>query len=583
MKIFISATPDDAFRQRLCRNLEGEKHQITESLHSADYALLIDGAAAGQSSAECLPIIHLWRHADSAPHAEALDFRSDSSFDEPFMALRRRLEVQPAPRAVLYNLPDLLPVCVERPELDTLCERILRRDERINAVVSKPLPNALYGLAGIGKSTLTNMLCRRCDVRRHFRDGIVWINCGTNANPLGLLQTLGAAFDVPLAELVTEQPAQVRLQRELRTRRCLIVLDDVWDHELAKLFQQLLGSDSRLLITTRQLGIAQSLHAQPLLIESLSSQQGAELLRGYIADLSEGTANDIATILNGHPLALYIAAMWILGHGVSEAPALLRRLRERETFRNLRLKESDRNLHLEYSLRLSYDDLKQGDNAIFQFYFRQLGVLAPNEPFSKEAAGALWELDGDALSDALHALYQKGLLFKAAGDGDSEPRYYTHSLIHLYARKLLEAENSGQEFSVAAKRHFTFFFEARHLQRADRARLLTDLPNILVAFDFAADHDPRAAVDWAMKLNKTLGKTEQRDLHRTLLERALEAAQRTDQRAGEAFLLRALYNLTKEQRHGEAARRAFREATAGRAHVITLQMAALLEKDFGNF
>ncbi|MBO9310579.1 MAG: hypothetical protein J7551_12435, partial [Chloroflexi bacterium] len=58
-------------------------------------------------------------------------------------------------------------------------------------------------------------------------------------------------------------------------------------------------------------------------------------------------------------------------------------------------------------------------------------------------------------------------------------------------------------------------------------------------------HDPRAAVDWTMRLAKPMRGMPTAE-RRALLEQGLEAARRTRQAAGEAFLLRALYDVARQ-------------------------------------
>lgn len=73
------------------------------------------------------------------------------------------------------------------------------------------------------------------------------------------------------------------------------------------------------------------------------------------------------------------------------------------------------------------------------------------------------------------------------------------------------------------QRHFTYFFDQRHVQRADRSALTADLPNILLALRFALENDAAAAVGWAMKLAKPMRGQKLED-RRLILKIGLAAA-----------------------------------------------------------
>jgi hypothetical protein len=500
--------------------------------------LLIDETALlAEPCFECKPVVYVWHAAAAQPHPEALDFRlaaNTADYTRRFKQLIERLRREPEPYANLLDLPDLPEKFLERPELQTLYQSLFQSNERVSAVISKTPPDALIGIGGIGKSTLANALCRLCAVRREFYDGVIWITLGKDSPTLSALRRLGSALQVPSDALSEEGAAKMRLQQELAKKRCLIVLDDVWDHKIAAVFKQLIGNASHLLITTRKRDIAHLLGARTNTLDALSAEQGADLLCKYVPGAPRDIALAIAELLGGHPLAIFIAASWITFPD-RDAQQLLERLRAGKTFETLNLASEDRNYHLELSLRLSYDDLRQDDRLRFRF----LGALAPNASFDAAALAALWGLDQEAARDAVVNLLRAGLLTR----DETDKRYRMHSLLHAYAYKLL-AETPA-ELRLAQQNHFEHFFAKRERQRVERAQLSADLPNILRALAFALDHDPRAAVDWTMKLAKPMRGMPTAE-RRALLEQGLEAARRTRQAAGEAFLLRALYDVARQ-------------------------------------
>jgi tetratricopeptide (TPR) repeat protein len=585
LKLFLVAQAQTDFVQRLQADLRENACQFVPRFSLADRIVLIDEVSDDTLRAvrsECKPIVRIWRDAAAAPHPEALDFRLEADYIPRFDQLLKRLRQAPVPLGTLHNLPDLPEIYLERPELQNVYRSLLQRDERVNAIVSKTPPNAVIGIGGIGKSTLANALCRLCEVRREFYDGVIWITLGEDGQLLSALKVLGVILDVPSEALSENRVAQARLSQELAARRCLIVLDDVWDHKIAETFKQLVGSASHLLITTRKSQIAHLLGARTDTLDALSAEQGADLLCSYVPSAPRALALQVAELLGGHPLAIFIAARWINTPGSGrDAQRLLERLHEGKTFETLNIAQDDRNLHLERSLRLSYDDLSESDRA----HFRYLGALAPNASFDLAALADLWQLDQRDAEERAVALLSAGLLTR----DEKDKRYRMHSLLHAYAYKLLE---EAQELQTAQRNHFEHFFAKRERQRAERAQLSADLPNILRALDFALDYDPRAAVDWTMKLAKPMRGMPTAE-RRALLEQGLEAARRTSNTVGEAFLLRALYDVVRQPearaRYRQQALDAFAqlERAAGTARgaqrAITFQVHALLQKELRNF
>jgi hypothetical protein len=89
----------------------------------------------------------------------------------------------------------------------------------------------------------------------------VWLRIGTKPNLLQGFRLLGAAFNDDLGLYVDEGLAAARLPRLLADKVCLIVLDDVWEVEHGASFVDILGPRCRLLVTTRDGGLADALGA----------------------------------------------------------------------------------------------------------------------------------------------------------------------------------------------------------------------------------------------------------------------------------------------------------------------------------
>ena len=111
----------------------------------------------------------------------AIDVRPSRDEAAGLRDLRDRLR-EDAPIGVpLGNFKSLPPEYISRDEPYDAAREALIADAITPTVISSAPPSAvaLYGLGGIGKSTLAAALGRDCAVRRHFKDGIL------NPSPYG--------------------------------------------------------------------------------------------------------------------------------------------------------------------------------------------------------------------------------------------------------------------------------------------------------------------------------------------------------------------------------------------------------------
>ena len=569
---------DSAFAQRLradlkCRHFTLLPHESQDALQAADHVLLIYGSDAAQRDRDaaqrlCKPTVALLRSAMPDDLPDALDFREDAAYDAAFERLLTRL-TPPEPLGDLIDLPSPPSYgFLKRPELKTLRDRVCAlHSDQLNVQI-------LYGIGGIGKSTLINQLCRDCDVRRRFPDGIIWLTIGAKGALESSLVALQSALETQAK----------RIQRAERDRRYLVVLDDIWETEFIERFCAKLQHYPRssLLISTRKPEIADLAGFPKIALDKLDIPLSVQLLQMRLPEADPALCREIAVILDGHALALSIAAAWIARRGSGSAANLLNRLRERRIFEELSLQRENRNYHLEYSLRLSYEALRDEDDQTpaydLQYCFRQLGALAADGSFDAAAAAALWRLEGYALEDALADLVAEGLLTR-----EGQQRYRMHSLLHAYARLLLEHAN---ELRAADRQHFEYFSAQR--SQHNRQQVTADFANIRKALLWTLEDDPRFAAEWTMQLYKHTVNLK-REARRALLQDGLRAAQRADKPEAQAFMHRALGDLARAEgdrqraeEHHQQALECFARATQRRPRdVIAWQMWALLAKERG--
>jgi hypothetical protein len=343
---------------------------------------------------------------------------------------------------VPYQSPPLLAHYVRRPHEEARLEHdLLRQDEGPGVVVS-----AVFGLGGIGKSTLAAAVVQSRRVQERFSDGVLWVTLGQNPELLSLagqwIRDLGD-HDFRAVDL---RAASGRLRQLLQDRAVLLVVDDAWQSEHVEPFR-VGGPRCRLLVTTRRARIADDLHAIALELDVLSPDQAVQLLatrlKRPLEEQEHEAARRLAEAVGHLPLALELAAVRI-GRKVSWEELLQRLEQEVAALEALedpaqRWKRKGKT-QLEASLQLSLRALcAEAEEAYRCFVW--LGVLPDDTTLAAPMASALWDMPDEGDADGLlEFLWGEALLQPAAAVrvGDKKWRAYrVHDLLHDCARRLL--------------------------------------------------------------------------------------------------------------------------------------------------
>ena len=178
---------------------------------------------------------------------------------------------------------------------------------------------AISGMAGVGKTTLALHWAHQ--VAHRFPDGQLYVNLrafGPSRGPVRAADAIRGfldALDVPRGHRRAGAAAQAALYRTvLGSKRMLVILDNAADEDQVR--PLLPGSDGCLVLITsrrRLAGLAACEAATLLTIDVMSQPEAVALLAGRLgAQLTEAapeTANQLATLCGGLPLALSIAAV----------------------------------------------------------------------------------------------------------------------------------------------------------------------------------------------------------------------------------------------------------------------------------
>ncbi|WP_353814121.1 NB-ARC domain-containing protein [Moorena sp. SIO3A2] len=336
--------------------------------------------------------------------------------------------------------PPLPRYYVERPEVSQRLKQILLSQE--TARVGTLVVSAIYGLGGIGKSTITAALAHDPDIQSDFPDGIFWATLGQQPDILSFLSTWIQALGDYDFKPINIDSASLQLRTLLSDQKALLVVDDVWHPDHVEPFR-VAGGGCRVLVTTREAPVKGAI---PYNLDVMTLNQSLELLTGCfnnkLTNQELEYAKTLAKTVGYLPLGLELAAAQI-GDGfsweelldelqaeIADLEALDRWSAEEEPSD---AKRKNYSLVASFNLslkRLSPERLKK---------FAWLGVLPEDVTITETMATTLWNCNSFKAKKTLRYLRQKALLLPGVSS-TQETNYRLHDLLHDLARNLLQPE-----------------------------------------------------------------------------------------------------------------------------------------------
>uniref|UniRef100_A0A669F7Y3 Apoptotic peptidase activating factor 1 n=1 Tax=Oreochromis niloticus TaxID=8128 RepID=A0A669F7Y3_ORENI len=325
------------------------------------------------------------------------------------------------------GIPQRPVVFVNRPEL------VNRAREKLYRLQKDPGWITVFGMAGSGKSVLAAEAVRDHGIIEDcFPGGVHWLSIGQVDKPdlLVKVQSLCFRLEQSLDSQLLHRPpnsldeAKERLRFLMLRRypRSLLILDDIWDSTVLKVFD----IHCRVLLTTRNRSLTDSVSGAKHEVEvesGLDENKALEILALYTRIKLQALPEEARSIVKeckGSPLVVSL-----IGALLREKPN-----RWRYYLRQLQMKQFKR---IRKSSSYDYDALDQAMAASIEVLpdehrdlYKDLTVLQKDVKIPAKVLSVLWDLEPEEVEDILEEFVNKSLLFM---DNNSKPYlYYLHDL-----------------------------------------------------------------------------------------------------------------------------------------------------------
>ena len=435
---------------------------------------------------------------------------------------------------------------------------------------------AVHGFGGMGKTALAEAAGRWQHERQLWRDG-VW---------LVELRGYKAVADVrvQIATTLGFDPQQAAgthaaLAAALGDKRRLLILDDLdalladddRRSDVAALLRALLGTHTRLLVTSRR-DLPGGVSHAALRLQALEPGEDVRAFRGYHSEVSEWglfSAEDVGAVMRllaRYPFAIRLAATYMRSSQISLSE--LRRRLSAKMAEVLHYPDEpiDRTTALKATLDLSYEILP----AIAQHSFALLALFPAG--LTRSAAAAIL---GEANAAALETLRR----YSMAEYSRTDERYTLPEPARDYAERKPEAAGAIDSYAPAALRFYAALIDVANdliakkgEPVAGRDLVASDLLNIerFCAWGYTSEpgdsSDDHGPICYSARATGGLGNywmltgTRNRTAITDQLTQASAAAQRIGDRLGEANVHRAIGDVQQFRDDRDAALASYQTA-----------------------
>ncbi|MCE7989934.1 MAG: hypothetical protein DYG89_52975 [Caldilinea sp. CFX5] len=298
-------------------------------------------------------------------------------------------------------------------EFNQLVAYLLAGREKTVAITA-----TIRGAGGFGKTTLAQALCHDPRIRAAFPDGILWTTVGDDpANILPGLRKLYQALTRQEAQVVDQQDAVRQLRQILADRRCLLVIDDLWN---AAHLQPFLEASERCarLVTTRMASVIPK-GAEVVALDAMSVNEATALLGAGLLTVDPQALAPLARRLGEWPLLLKLVNRRlyddITQYGLAPATALAKIGAELDEFGLTAFDVHDaaeRSQAVAATIGLSLRRLQPaapyGRTLVDEgARFRELAIFPEDTPIPLSTVALLWQQTGNLSTGATERLCRR--------------------------------------------------------------------------------------------------------------------------------------------------------------------------------
>ncbi|XP_031263513.1 probable disease resistance protein At5g43730 [Pistacia vera] len=294
----------------------------------------------------------------------------------------------------------------------------------------------LYGIGGVGKTTLLQKLNNKfIDKRRGF-NVVIWVTVSKEVNLNGIQEVIRNKLDIPeeiWERKIDEHGRAAEICRSLCRKKFVLLLDDLWERiDLRKLGVPDLSynqNGSKIVFTTRSEDVCDSMDAavKKIEVKCLSFEESFELFRQCVKE----------DVLNSHPeipeLAKTVAkeckglplALITIGRAMSNRRKPVEWCYAIITLRSQPSEFTDLESHVFRVLRFSYDSLRDDKH---KNCFLYCSMFPEDHRIRKDELIELWIAEGilrdHGLEDARYAgeyiigSLKNACLLEKAGESD---------------------------------------------------------------------------------------------------------------------------------------------------------------------
>ncbi|HUN09550.1 MAG TPA: NB-ARC domain-containing protein, partial [Aggregatilineales bacterium] len=436
-----------------------------------------------------------------------------------------------APKALgrLWEVPSVSEGYLQRlDELNMARGLLLAHATTAVTAVGRDNRVAIQGMGGLGKTVLAAMLCRDEAVRMAFPDGIFWLTFGMQPQIESLMARLASYVEGRATALSDVESLRTLLVTLLGDKRCLLVLDDIWDHQHVRGLLGL-GPQVRVLVTTRKQDVVRAVDAAIHTLQMLNNEDARLLLAKSSGVTLEKLPKATAGILkacNGLPLALDMIGRALKGKLLNRWDTMLNRL-QNEELPDIPIQSADYNKgynNLWTVVHVSVAELQEDMGEAVEGCYLDLAVFPDDAQVPEATLVTYWAARGlnvEDVQDLLDSLVDRALLLRETRD-ETLSLYKPHDLQLDYMRgrvkqsgqgptalheRLLRAYNpENRPWHQVPDDHYLYLRLAYHLQELGRMdelhRLAVGSPEWRNAKFRACEGDAAYADDLLMLLGR---------------------------------------------------------------------------------